>query len=212
MTTLDTGAAPRRLSASTLRRLLFVAMGAMTLWALYVYDWPLLQPGSTDMARLKTYGWWIPLHAVFGVTAFLIGPFQFSATLRARNIRLHRRLGQTYVACVTIAATMAFVIGLWFESFGITQVLVQAVAWLICTHAAWLAARNRNVTQHKLWIARSYGLTFIFVTSRAVLGTFFVGASNWAINDADWALMTAALVIPDLIMAGNAIRPWKRAG
>ena len=87
----------------------------------------------------------------------------------------------------------------------------QAVAWLVCTYAAWFAARGRNISQHKLWMARSYGLSFIFVTSRAVLGTFFVGASNWAINDVTWALLVAALVIPDLIMAGNAINPFKRA-
>lgn len=210
MTTLDAGA-PRRLSSSAARRLLFAAMGAMTLWALYVYDWPLLQPHSPDMARLQSYGWWLPAHAAFGVAALLIGPFQFSARLRARDLRLHRRLGQTYVGCVTAAALMAIVIGLWFEAFGITQVLAQAMAWLVCTHAAWFAARGRNIAQHKLWIARSYGLTFIFVTNRAVLGTFFVGASNWAINDANWAVMTVALVVPDLIMAGSALNPFKRA-
>jgi len=211
MTTLDTGASRRPISASVLRRILFAAMGLTTLWALYVYDWPLLLPHSADMERLAGYGWWLPAHAMFGIAAFLIGPFQFSASLRARNLKLHRRLGQTYLVCITLAAVFALVIDFRFEAFGLTQVAAQAVAWLVCTYAAWFAARNRNLAQHKLWMARSYGLTFIFVTSRAVLGTFFVGANNWTVNDVLWALLVAALVFPDLIMAGGALNPLKRA-
>ena len=209
MTTLDQAALRRGISSSHLRRALFIAMGLMTLVALYAYDLPMLKPGNADLARLKTYGWWLPAHALFGVTAFLIGPFQFSATLRARNLKLHRRLGQTYVGAVTLAAAMALVIDFRFEAFAITQVAAQAVVWLICTHAAWFAARNKRIEQHKLWMARSYGLSFIFVTSRAVLG-FMPGASNWAVNDVLWALLLAAIVIPDLIMTAPAIRPWRK--
>jgi uncharacterized membrane protein len=209
MTALDQAAPRRLLSSSYLRRALFVVLGLLTLVALYAFDLPLLAPNSPDMARLMSYGFWLPVHAVFGTAALLIGPFQFSATLRARNPRLHRRLGQTYVASVTIAGIMALVIDARFETFGLTQIAAQAVTWLICTHAAWFAARNRNVMQHRLWIARSYGLTFIFVSSRAILGIFFVGADNWTVNDVLWALTVAAFVIPDLMLSGRAIWPGR---
>lgn len=207
MTTLDAGAARPR--SSNLRRALFVLLGVLTLWALYVYDLPILSDAK-NMARLRGFGSVLLPHGLAGVVAFLIGPLQFSDRLRARNLHLHRRLGQTYVAAVTIGGTLALVIALRFEEFGITELVAQALAWMVCTYCAWFAARNRNIVQHKLWMARSYSLTFVFVTNRLVLGQFLSGASNWAVNDASWAVLLAALVIPDILMSGGALRPWRR--
>ena len=207
MTALDAGVTRPR--SSNLRRILFVLLGGMTLWALYVYDLPIFSDAK-DMARLKGFGWVLLPHGMAGLTAFLIGPLQFSDGLRARNLRLHRRLGQTYVAAVTIGGLLALVIAFRFEDFGITELVAQALAWMLCTYCAWFAARNRNITQHKLWMARSYGLTFVFVTFRLVVGQFLPGAGNWAINDASWAVLLAALIIPDILMSGRALRPWRQ--
>lgn len=206
MTALDAGTA--RLRTSRLRWALFLVMAALTLWALYVYDLPILKDAKAS-ARLMGFGWALAVHGVAGVTAFLIGPLQFSDSLRARNLQLHRRLGQTYVASVSTAGVLALVIALRFEEFGITELVAQALAWMICTYGAWFAARNHAITQHKLWAARSYGLTFVFVTNRVVLGQFLPGAGNWAINDANWAVLVAALIIPDLLMSGGVLRPWR---
>ena len=208
MTSLDSGTARPR--SSNLRRALFVLLAAMTLWALYVYDLPILGDAK-NTARLMGFGWLLLPHGLAGVAAFIIGPLQFSDRLRARNLQLHRRLGQTYVAAVTIAGLLALVIALRFEEFGITELVAQALAWMLCTYCAWFATRNRSIAQHKLWMARSYGLTFVFVTNRLVLGQFLPGASNWAINDASWAVLLAALIIPDILMSGGALRPWRRA-
>ena len=207
MTMLNAGTVHPR--SSNLRRALFALLGVLTLWALYVYDLPIIRD-ATNMARLMGFGWLLLPHGLAGVTAFLIGPLQFSDRLRARNLQLHRRLGQTYVAAVTIGSLLALVIALRFEPFGITELVAQALAWMLCTYCAWFAARNRNITQHKLWMARSYGLTFVFVTNRVVLGQFLAGASNWAINDASWACLLAAFIIPDILMSGGALRPWRR--
>lgn len=207
MTTIYPDAVRRR--SSNLRRTLFVLLGVMTLWALYVYDLPIINDAK-NMTRLMGFGWVLLPHGLAGVIAFLIGPLQFSDRLRARNLQLHRRLGQTYVVAVTIAGLLALVIALRFEPFGITELVAQALAWMLCTYCAWFAARNRSIVQHKLWMARSYGLTFVFVTNRLVLGQFLPGANNWAINDASWAVLLAALIVPDILMSGGAIRPWRR--
>ena len=207
MTAQDVGGA----RSSNLRRLLFILLGALTLWALYVYDWPLINDAK-NMARLRGFGWLLLPHGLAGLIAFLIGPLQFSDRRRARNLPLHRRLGQIYVAAVTMAGLLSLVIALRFEEFGITELVAQGLVWMLCTYCAWFAARNRNIVQHKIWMARSYGLTFVFVTNRIVLGQFFAGASNWAINDASWAVLVAALVIPDMLMSGGALRPWRTDG
>jgi len=43
---------------------------------------------------------------------------------------------------------------------------VQASAWIICTLAAFLTARNRQIAQHRQWMVRSYAVTFTFITLR----------------------------------------------
>ena len=45
---------------------------------------------------------------------------------------------------------------------------MQAAAWIVCTTAAFITARNRQITQHRQWMARSYAVTFTFVSSRVL--------------------------------------------
>jgi len=43
---------------------------------------------------------------------------------------------------------------------------MQAAAWIVCTAAAVITARNHQISQHRQWMARSYAVTFTFVSSR----------------------------------------------
>ena len=45
---------------------------------------------------------------------------------------------------------------------------MQAAAWIVCTTAAFLTARNRHILQHRQWMARSYAVTFTFVSTRVL--------------------------------------------
>lgn len=45
---------------------------------------------------------------------------------------------------------------------------MQAAAWIVCTTAAVVAARNRQIVQHRAWMIRSYAVTFTFVSSRVL--------------------------------------------
>ena len=45
---------------------------------------------------------------------------------------------------------------------------LQAAAWIVCTTAAFITARNRQIAQHRQWMARSYVVTFTFVSSRVL--------------------------------------------
>ena len=45
---------------------------------------------------------------------------------------------------------------------------MQAAAWMVCTTAAFLTARNRQIVQHRQWMARSYAVTFTFISSRVL--------------------------------------------
>jgi uncharacterized membrane protein len=186
------------------KRALFAALGLLTVASLYIHNLPMLSPANPEWAHIAPFRWWLLLHAPFAAIALIIGPLQFSSTIRRRNLQLHRRIGQAYVASVCIASVGAVAIG-FLEDWGVTQPVVQAIAWLTVTLTAFIAARSHNVTQHRMWVARSYGLTFVFVTSRLVPDLFFPAASNWALNDIFWTLLVAGLVLPDLLVTGSAL-------
>ena len=194
----------------TSKRTLFALLALLTLIAFLVHNLPMFGPASTEAAHVAPFRLWLMLHAPFGIVALVLGPLQFSSTIRRRNLQLHRRIGQTYVCAVTVAAIAAIFISFRLD-WGITQPVVQAVAWLVVTLIAWIAARSRNIAQHRIWVARSYGLTFVFVSSRLVPDLFFPGASNWALNDIFWTLLVAGLVVPDLIVTANALMIRKAA-
>jgi hypothetical protein len=45
---------------------------------------------------------------------------------------------------------------------------MQAAAWMVCTAVAVIAARNGQIAVHRQWMARSYAVTFTFVSSRVL--------------------------------------------
>ncbi|HXS13428.1 MAG TPA: DUF2306 domain-containing protein [Acidobacteriaceae bacterium] len=106
-------------------------------------------------------------HAIAGTLAFVAGPIQFSSRLRARHLQFHRILGRVYVFSVFTAATFGFLIEL---SGGhrpdFPGVIVQISLWVLCTLAAFITARNRQIAVHRQWMIRSYALTFTFILNR----------------------------------------------
>lgn len=105
-------------------------------------------------------------HTICGTIALLAGPLQFSSRFRQRYLSLHRLLGRLYVVSVFVGATTG--IALAAGRPGLPGTAMQAAAWIICTTAAFITARNRQIVQHHQWMARSYAVTFTFVSSRVL--------------------------------------------
>lgn len=105
-------------------------------------------------------------HTISGSLALLAGPLQFSSRLRQRHLRFHRLLGFLYLISVLIGAFTG--IALAAGRPGLPGTSMQAAAWIICTAAAFMAARNRQIVQHRQWMIRSYAVTFTFVSSRVL--------------------------------------------
>ncbi len=105
-------------------------------------------------------------HVICGTIALLSGPLQFSSRFRLRHLKIHRILGRAYVVSVFIGAFTG--IALAAGRPGLPGTTMQAVAWIVCTTAAFITARNRQITQHRQWMARSYAVTFTFVSSRVL--------------------------------------------
>jgi uncharacterized membrane protein len=105
-------------------------------------------------------------HTICGLLALLAGPVQFSSRLRRRHPQFHRVLGRIYLISVFIGAFTG--IALAAGRPGLPGTAMQAAAWIVCTTAAFVTARNRQIVQHRQWMIRSYAVTFTFVSTRVL--------------------------------------------
>ena len=158
-----------------------------------------LQPGPSSP-------WFYPLlvtHIFLGSVAILCATAQVWPWLRRTHPRVHRVVGRVYVAAVLPAAVCVTVIAP-MTLYGLNARLANtmlALLWFGTTLAGFLAARRRQFGQHRIWMLRSFALTYSIVANRVWTGVIFaifvpeifsgadvdetvlsqaVGASSWA--------------------------------
>ena len=152
---------------SIFRTVLWIFLGITALFVfitsevLLVTDYPMYH--SYRLQVIADRHLLIP-HTLAGMLALLIGPINFSSRIRQRYLKLHRVLGRIYVISVFIGAATG--VALATGRPGLPGTSMQAAAWIVCTSAALIAARNRQIVQHRQWMVRSYAVTFTFVSSR----------------------------------------------
>lgn len=200
------------MTATFLRRTTFVLLGIFTIATIYVHEGWLLKPADPEWTHIAPFRWWLIPHVATGIVAFLIAPLQFSATIRRRSLALHRWLGRTYIAAATLASLFALYIGIAFQDPANRAVMSgMAALWLMTTLFAWFAARRGEIVQHRLWTMRSYALTLTFVTTRFIPDVMIPGLDYIGTTALYWGFVVGSLVIPDLIVNGRAVLPWRRA-
>ncbi|HTW64017.1 MAG TPA: DUF2306 domain-containing protein [Bryobacteraceae bacterium] len=154
---------------SRFKPVLWISLGLTALFVfvtsevLLVTDYPMYH--AYRLQVIADRGLLIP-HTLCGLIALLAGPVQFSSRFRQRHLKFHRVLGRIYVVSVFIGALSG--IALAAGRPGLPGTSMQATAWIVCTTAAVITARNRQVVQHRQWMARSYAVTFTFVSSRVL--------------------------------------------
>jgi uncharacterized membrane protein len=154
---------------SRFKTVLWIALG---LTALFVFitsevllftDYPMYH--AYRLQVIADRGLLIP-HTLAGIFALVIGPINFSSRIRQRHLKLHRVLGRIYVISVFVGAATGVALATGRPGFPGT--CGQAAAWIVCTTAAFITARNRQIIQHRQWMIRSYAVTFTFVSSRVL--------------------------------------------
>ncbi len=160
-------------ASSTIRfrfkSILWISLGLTALFVfitsevLLIADYPMYH--AYRLQVIADRGLLIP-HTLAGTLALLIGPINFSSRIRERYISFHRILGYVYLISVFVGAFTG--IALASGRPGLPGTSMQAAAWIVCTTAAVITARNRQITQHRRWMARSYAVTFTFVSSRVL--------------------------------------------
>lgn len=151
---------------------------------------------------------WLLIHVLGAATALLIGPVQFSSRLRARFRTLHRWIGRTYVVSCMVGGVAGFVLALGASTGPISKLGFGSLAifWLVTTSLAWRRAMQGRFVEHRVWMIRSFALTFAAVTLRLYLPLSFLLQLNF--EDAYRAISFLAWV-PNLLVAELYLRNAK---
>lgn len=154
------------------------------------------------------------LHAVTGLAALTIGPFQLAASIRNRWPRLHRISGRVYLGSIAVSGTTGF----WLAFYTVGGLpatagfATLAVLWLVSGALAWRAILGRDFRAHRAWMMRAYALTFAAVTLRIYLGLGALAGYPFAevYAAAAWASWVFNLLFVEWLLAREA--PGAAAG
>src|SRR5262245_41744337 len=217
----DIAALPQRASASTASG---IRIWRVTFWSIVVglslyfvvangvlrNAVPYFAGEEGFIGRHGAHGVWLLLHIVAGTMALLIGPLQFSATLRRRNIAVHRWSGRVYLASVGISVIAAIrILVLPHSSFGFRiGIAGLALAWIATTGVAYAAVRARQIPLHKEWMIRSYVVTSGFVFFRLLLTPLFaleIASRDEIVSAVSWMCWALPLLVTEVVLSARKI-------
>lgn len=108
-------------------------------------------------------------HVFTAAIALALGPFQFSAGLRERNVRMHRWLGRLYLGVGVLPGGLS---GLYMSQHALGGIAAKlgfaslAACWIGTGLAAYLAVRRHDIASHRQWMIRNFALTLAAVSFR----------------------------------------------
>lgn len=204
------------MKSKTFKYLAWTLIWGSIIYFIYQRVFPHFNPNYAEYTpAFSRFTPFLVLHITGGMIALLIGPFQFSE-LRTKRPGLHRILGKIYLITVLVSALSSAYLSIadlildrkWF-TFG-TGLFGLAVAWFITSGMAFYAIKNRNISQHKEWMIRSYVVTFGFVTFR-IISTFLDNIESFSFKDeignvASWACWSIPLLLTEWILQAKKIK------
>jgi hypothetical protein len=195
----------------SVKRVAILAAFLLTIATLLTHEAYVLRPADPMWRHLAPFRWWLLPHVAGGMLAFLLTPFQLSATLRRHAPKVHRWGGRVYAGAALTSSALSVYIVVRFEIQSNWWVMgTMGALWFAATAFGWVAALNRNFVQHQLWMGRSIGLTFTFVLTRIIPDVLLPGLDHDQMTALYWAFIIASLIIPDLVVNGRAIVPGRR--
>ena len=163
---------------------------------------------------------WLLVHIIFGMTALLLGPFQFMPAIRKNYPKTHRTIGKIYLLCVLVAALVSFdlsigkiIIGEKAIAYG-GGLATLGFVWLLTSGMAYWSAISRNFVQHREWMVRSFVVTCAFTSFRLIDNILVyqlkVAPDQAAILMA-WSCWAVPLMITEVFLQAGKIRKGNAA-
>jgi uncharacterized membrane protein len=117
------------------------------------------------------------IHIVPGVLFMVLGPFQFSQTIRARHLQWHRWNGRIFVTCGFIIGISALLMSFTMPSIGgvnqAAATILFGSIFLFALSKAFCHIRRREVALHRQWMIRAFAIGLAVATIRPIVGIFF---------------------------------------
>jgi drug/metabolite transporter (DMT)-like permease len=167
-----------------------------------------------DTEKIRPFTGALLAHILFGIVALLSGVSQFYTSISKRNKYSHRFLGRLYFISVLLSALASIYLSVFhaiidrgYITFGI-GLLGLAFAWLSTSVMAFVAIINKQISQHREWVLRSYVVTCGFILFRMVFGTLEQALQVNHIdsgNIAAWVCWSVPLLITEMYIQGKRI-------
>jgi uncharacterized membrane protein len=117
------------------------------------------------------------VHIVPGLLFMVLGPLQFSSTIRAHHLRWHRLSGRIFVTCGVVIGTSALMMSLGMPAIGgfnqAAATTLFATFFLFAMGRAFWHIRRREVALHREWMIRAFSIGLAVATIRPIIGMFF---------------------------------------
>lgn len=117
------------------------------------------------------------VHIVPGLFFMILGPLQFSSTIRARNLRWHRLSGRIFVICGMVIGLSALVMSFAMPSIGgfnqAAATSLFAAFFLIALCKGFWHIRRREIALHREWMIRAFSIGIAVAAIRPIIGMFF---------------------------------------
>jgi hypothetical protein len=125
--------------------------------------------------HLQHYRWSFYLHIFSSMLILAAGLTQFSTYILQRVSFIHRWIGKIYTFGILIISSPAALVMAFYANGGWiakTSFLLLSVLWWYTTWQGWKTIREKNIPLHRIWMIRSYALTFSAITLRMMQASF----------------------------------------
>ena len=117
------------------------------------------------------------IHVVPGLLFMILGPFQFSESIRARHVHWHRWNGRMFMTIGFIIGVSALLMSFTMQSIGgvnqAAATILFGLYFLFALSKAFWHIRRRQVTLHRQWMIRAFAIGLAVATIRPIVGIFF---------------------------------------
>jgi uncharacterized membrane protein len=117
------------------------------------------------------------IHIIPGLLFMLLGPFQFSRTIRSKYPKWHRSNGRIFVVCAYVVGVSALVMSVAVPAIGgVNQAVATTlfgILFLIALTKAFRHILRSEIQRHREWMIRAYAIGLAVATIRPIVGFFF---------------------------------------
>jgi uncharacterized membrane protein len=117
------------------------------------------------------------VHIVPGLLFMVLGPLQFSSTIRVRHLRWHRWSGRIFVICGVVIGISALVMSFGMPAIGgfnqAAATTLFATVFLFSLCKAFWHIRRREIALHREWMIRAFSVGLAVATIRPIIGILF---------------------------------------